>query len=264
MTMSGLIFLFMLEAYMSRGGFISIWFLLTVAVISPARAMDQKKAVALDKDPALAGWWKFEEKSGATAADSSAAKHNGTLSGGLAFDAASVDGKVGKGVLLAADQYVEIKGYKGVTGTKPRSVAAWFKTTKRQGDIAIWGARDSGKQFRFGHIRGRLGVTPFGGYYYMKEYTNDDKWHHVVLVITESELPNLHDNVCIFLDGKIAVVDDIGLLDLLPIETAEEADVRLGTGFEGVLDDVRIYSRALTLDEAKAIYEGRSNKPIEK
>jgi hypothetical protein len=237
---------------------------LTIAAIClPASAAD-KKPVALDKDPHLVGWWKFEEAKGPTAADSSKAKHKGTLSDGLKFETASVKGKVGKAIKLTADQYIEIKGYKGVTGTKPRSVAAWFKTTKKRGDIAIWGERDSGKQFRVGHIRGRLGISPFGGYYYMKEYTNDDKWHHIVLVITESDLPNLHDNVRIFVDGKLAEVDDIGLLDLLPIETAKKDDVRLGAGFEGILDDVRIYSRALTLDEAKTIYQGKSNKPMEK
>lgn len=249
---------------MSRSGFCLICSILTIAAISLAGAAAEKKPVALDEDPNLVGWWKFEETKGATAADSSKAKHNGTLSEGLTFEAASVEGKVGRGIKLTADQYVEIKGYKGVTGTKPRSVAAWFKTSKKRGDIAIWGARDSGKQFRFGHIRGRLGMTPFGGYYYMKEYTNDDKWHHIVLVITESELPNLYDNVRIFIDGKVAVVDDIGLLGLLPIETAKEADVRLGTGFEGILDDIRIYSRALELDEAKTIYQGKSSKPMEK
>lgn len=249
---------------MSRGGFTLIGFFLTAAVISSVYGADEKKPVALDEDPALVGWWKFEETAGATAADSSKAKHDGTLSGGLTFKIASATGKVGRGIMLAADQYVQIKGYKGVTGTKPRSVSAWFKTTKRQGDIAVWGIPDSGKQFRFGHIRGRLGITPFGGYYYMKEYTDDGKWHHIVLVITDSELPNLHDNVCLLLDGKIAEVDDIGLLDLLPIETAVGEDVRLGPGFEGVLDDVRIYSRALTLDEARAIYEGKSHKPMEK
>jgi len=251
---------------MNRSRFGLIWSLLTIAAISLPGAAAEKKPVALDKDPHLVGWWKFEETKGVTAADSSPlkAKRKGTLSEGLKFEVASVEGKVGKGIKLTADQYVEIKGYKGVTGTKPRSVAAWFKTKKNRGDIAIWGARDSGKQFRVGHIRGRLGITPFGGYYYMKEYTNDDKWHHIVLVITESELPNLHDNVRIFVDGKVAEVDDIGLLDLLPIETAKEADVRLGTGFEGILDDVRIYSRALELDEARTIYQGKSSKPMEK
>ncbi len=249
---------------MSRSGFGLICSFLTIAAICLPGAAAEKKPVALDEDPHLVGWWKFEETKGTNVADSSKAKHKGTLSEGLTFEAASVDGKVGKGIKLTADQYIEIKGYKGVTGTKPRSVAAWFKTKRNRGDIAIWGARDSGKQFRVGHIRGRLGISPFGGYYYMKEYTNDDKWHHIVLVITESELPNLHDNVRIFVDGKLAEVDDIGLLDLLPIETAKEADVRLGTGFEGILDDVRIYSRALVLDEAKTIYQGKSSKPMEK
>lgn len=249
---------------MNRSGLGLVCCFLTIAAICLAGGAAEKKPVALDEDGHLVGWWKFEETKGVTAADSSKAKHKGTLSEGLTFEAASVDGKVGKGIKLSADQYVEIKGYKGVTGTNPRSVCAWFKTTKNQGDIAIWGARDSGKQFRLGHIRGRLGMTPFGGYYYMKEYTNDDKWHHIVLVVTESELPNLYDNVQIFVDGKVAEVDDIGLLGLLPIETAEDADVRLGSGFEGLLDDVRIYSRALVLDEAKIIYEGKSSKPMEK
>ncbi len=248
---------------MSRSSFVLICAIFVVAgAFLPAFAAD-KKTVALDKDPALEGWWKFEETKGKIAADSSKPGRNGSLSGDLTFETASVDGKRGKAIKLTADQYVEIKDYKGVTGTKPRSVAAWYKTERNRGDIALWGARDSGKQFRFGHIRGRLGVTPFGGYYYMKEYTNDNKWHHIVLVITESELPNLHDNVRIYVDGKPAEVDDIGLLDLLPIETAKEQDVRLGTGYEGLLDDVRIYSRALTLDEAKTIYEGKSDKPMQ-
>lgn len=249
---------------MSRSRFGLICSFLTIAAICMPIAAAKKKPVALDKDPHLVGWWKFEETKGATADDSSKARHKGTLSEGFTFETASVAGKVGKCIKLTADQYIEIKGYKGVTGTKPRSVAAWFKTTKSKGDIAVWGARDSGKQFRFGHIRRRLGMTPFGGYYYMKEYTNDDKWHHVVLVITESELPNLHDNVRIFVDGKVAVVDDIGLLDLLPIETAKEADVRLGADFEGLLDDIRIYSRALIIEEAKTIYQGKSDKPMAK
>jgi len=249
---------------MSRSRFALICYALTIAAICLTCAAAEKKPVALDKDPHLVGWWKFEETKGTTAADSSKAKHNGTLSEGFTFETASVAGKVGRAIKLAADQYVEIKGYKGVTGTKPRSVVAWFKTKRNRGDIAVWGARDAGKQFRFGHIRGRLGMTPFGGYYYMKDYTNDDKWHHIVLVVTESDLPNLYDNVHIFIDGKVAEIDDIGLLGLLPIETAEEADVRLGAGFEGLLDEIRIYSRALTLDEAKAIYEGKSDKPLKK
>ena len=224
---------------------------------------DKDAPPTLDTDPHLMGWWKFDETAGKTASDSSKHKRHGTLEE-LTFDKASVDGKVGKALKLDRDDAIDIKGYKGVTGTAPRTVTAWIKTTETSGDIAVWGERDSGKQFRFTHIRGRIGLTPHGGYYYMKEYINDDKWHHIAVVVKESELPNLHDDIVLYLDGKVAVIDDIGLLDLLPVETAKKDDVCIGDGYEGLIDEVRIYSRALSIDEIKAIQQGRSDRPLAK
>lgn len=227
-------------------------------------AVAEDKQVILDKDPSLMGWWKFDETGGKTAADSSKHKRKGTLAGELTFEKASVDGKAGKALKLGGGDAVDIKGYKGVTGTAPRTVTVWIKTKETRGDIVVWGKRDSGKQFCFKHIRRRIGMTPNGGYYYMKEYTNDDKWHHVAVVVGESELPNLYDDIVLYLDGEVAVLDDIGLLGLLPVETAEEDDVRIGSGYIGLLDDLRIYSRALEIDEIKAIYQGKSDKPLDK
>ncbi|MHC4435030.1 MAG: LamG domain-containing protein [Planctomycetota bacterium] len=224
---------------------------------------DKDAPPTLDTGPHLMGWWKFDETTGKTASDSSRHKRNGTLDGPT-FDKASADGKVGKALKLDRDGAVEIKGYKGVTGTAPRTVTAWIKTTETRGDIAVWGERDSGKHFRFTHIRRRIGMTPHGGYYYMKEYVNDDKWHHIAVVVKESELPNLHDDIVLYLDGEVAIIDDIGLLDLMPVETAKKDDVRIGGGYEGLIDEVRIYSRALSIDEIKAIQQGRSNRPLAK
>ena len=99
---------------------------------------------------------------------------------------------------------------------------------------------------------------------YMKEYINDDKWHHIAVVVKDSELPNLHDDIVLYLDGEVAIIDDIGLLDLLPVETAKKDDVRIGGGYIGLIDEVRIYSRALVIDEIKAIQQGRSNRPLAK
>jgi len=241
-----------------------IWFPVVVAFLWVVAVGVAQDRVSLDKDPHLMGWWKFDESAGKTAADSSQYNRKGTLSGELSFDKNSVEGKFGKALKLAKADTVEIKGYKGVTGTKPRTVTAWIKTTQTSGDIVLWGTNDSGKQFCFGHIRGRIGFTPYGGYYYMKEYTKDDKWHHVAVVIMEADLPNIYDDVRLYLDGEIAEIDDIGLLGLLPIETGDELDVRIGGGYEGLIDDVRIYDRALSIDEVKAICQGKSDKPLGK
>lgn len=241
-----------------------IWFPVVAVFLWVVAVGVAQEKVSLDKDPHLMGWWKFDEASGKTAADSSQHNRKGTLTAKLSFDKNSVEGKFGKALKLAKADAVEIKGYKGVTGTRPRTVTAWIKTTQTSGDIVLWGTNDSGKQFRFGHIRGRIGFTPYGGYYYMKEYTKDDKWHHVAVVIMEADLPNIYDDVRLYLDGEVAEIDDIGLLGLLPIETGDELDVRIGGGYEGLIDDVRIYDRALTIDEVKAIYDGKSEKPLGK
>jgi hypothetical protein len=228
---------------------------------------NEDKPIILDTDPNLVGWWKFDEVSGKTAADSSRHRRNGALKGGLSFDKDSVSGRTGKALKFdGGDDYVEINKYKGVTGTRPRTVAAWVKTTSPEGEIMSWGADDFGKMWIFCFIEGRkrIGVTPDGGYLYINDEVHDDKWHHVAAVVQEAELPNLHDDVTLYKDGTLAEIHDIGLLDLWPIETGSDLDVRIGRGFRGLLDDVRIYDRALSEDEIKALFTLQSNRPLSK
>jgi len=143
-------------------------------------------------------------------------------------------------------------------------VAAWIKTTSSRGEIISWGTEDYGKMWIFSFIRGRIGVTPFGGYLYINDVVHDDKWHHVATVVREAELPNLHDDVKLYKDGTPAEIHDIGLLDLWPIETGSKLDVRIGRRFKGLIDDVRIYDRALSEDEIKALFTLKSSRPLPK
>jgi hypothetical protein len=183
----------------------------------------------------------------------------------LSFDKDSAVGRIGKALKLdGRDDSVEIAGYKGITGTAPRTVAAWIKTKRPRGEIASWGLQDGGKMWILGFIRGRVGVTPRGGYLYMNSQTHDDKWHHVAVVVRKAELPNLHDDVKLYLDGKVADIHDIGLLDLWPLQTGKELDVRIGRGFNGLIDDLRIYDRPLLEDEVRALFKRQSDKPLPK
>jgi hypothetical protein len=222
------------------------------------------KPKTLDTDPNLVGWWKFDETAGKIAADSSGRDRKGTLKEELSFDKSSAEGRIGKAITLGKDDYVEITKYKGVTGTSPRTVSAWVKTKETRGEIVSYGADDFGKMWTCCFIRGRIGVTPSGGYLYMKDPVSDDKWHHIAAVVRRAELPNLYDDVKLYKDGELAVIDDIGLLDLWPIDTGKDIDVRIGRGFIGLLDDVRIYDRALSEDEVKAIFDLKSNQPLKK
>jgi hypothetical protein len=224
----------------------------------------ETERITLDTDPNLAGWWKFDEASGKTAADSSGHGHKGELKEGLTFDKNSAPGRVGKSLQFGDDGYVQITKYKGVSGTHARTVAAWIKTKSPRGQIISWGAEDYGRMWIFGFIRGRVGVTPHGGYLYMKDETHDDKWHHVAVVVQEAEAPNLYDNVKLYKDGVPAVIHDIGLLDLWPIDTGNDLDVRIGLGFEGPIDDVRVYERALSEQEILALFKLQSDRPLKK
>lgn len=225
------------------------------------------KPITLDTDPNLVSWWKFDEVSGKTAVDSSRHRRNGALKGGLSFDKDSVSGRISKALKLdGGDDYIEITRYKGVSGTRPRTVAAWVKTTTSKGEIMSWGADDYGKMWIFCFINGRnrIGVTPDGGYLYINDAVHDDKWHHVAAMVQDAELPNLHDDVELYKDGELAEIHDIGLLDLWPIETGSDLDVRIGRGFKGLIDDVRIYDRALSEDEIKALFMLQSSHPLPK
>ena len=227
-----------------------------------ATQADQKKPQTLDTDPNLAGRWTFDDGTDKSVPDSSKHGRDGMLKGGLSADKDLVPGRTGKALKLdGQDDYVEITKYKGVTGTRPRTIAAWIKTAASKGEIASWGADDYGQMWTFGFIGGRVGVTLNGGYLYMNDQTHDDKWHHVAVVVEEAELPNLHDHVRLYRDGALAEIHDIGLLDLWPIETGAVLDVRIGQGLKGLIDDVRIYDRALSEEEISLLFKLESNRP---
>ena len=247
-----------------RSSLVVLLFGLISGVSGLAQAPDEDGPKTLDTDRHLVGWWKFDEIAGKIAADSSPHHRKGTLTGSLSFDKSSAEGRIGKALRLDGEDYVEIAKYKGVTGTKPRTVTAWIKTKKTEGEITSWGADDFGKMWTYGFIRRRIGVTPSGGYLYINAETHDDKWHHVAAVVHEADLPNLHDDVTLYKDGEVAEIHDIGLLDLWPVDTGKYIDVRIGRRFVGLLDDVRIYDRALSDDEVKAIFQLKSNQPLPK
>ena len=90
--------------------------------------------------------------------------------------------------------------------------------------------------FVFGYARGHIGVTPSwtaeGSYLYIRDSVEDDNWHHVAAVVREAELPNLEYDVTLYKDGEVAILHNIGLLALWPINTPSGLDVAIGRGLE--------------------------------
>jgi hypothetical protein len=234
--------------------------MLFVAGSAGASPPGDAKAVDLNADPHLVAWWKLDETSGKTAADSSGRKHDGVLERRLAFDSHHVAGQPAGGLKFDGDDSsVRIPGFKGIAGTRPRTIAAWIKTMAISGEIVSWGSRDHGQAWIFGQIRYSVGVTPGGGYLYMKPGLDDNAWHHLVAVVRDAALPNLHDDVKLYKDGGPAEIDDIGLLDLWPVETGQTEDVRIGRRWKGLIRDLRIYDRALSDREVETLFSTTRN-----
>ena len=83
-------------------------------------------------------------------------------------------------------------------------------------------------------------------------------------MVRKAELPNLYDDVKLYLDGAPAEIHDIGLLDLWPIQTGQELPVCIGRGFTGLIDDLRLYNRDLSDEEIAALFQLQTDRPLQK
>jgi len=186
----------------------------------------------------LEGWWQFE----ADAADSSGHGRDGKLVG----DASIVTDPERGNVLSIVDYgYVEIPNYKGVLGTNPRAVSAWIKDD--HATFISWGT-DFGGEWRFRpYGSDRLDLL-IGGGVHAETYLRDGRWHHVAAVWEESFGPRVRD-VKLYVDGHEQTTTGTNTT----VNTISGPNVIIGdkfsVGFDGLIDDVRIYSRALSIGE---------------
>ena len=158
-----------------------------------------------------------------------------------------------------AGDFVEMTGYAGVTGTNPRTLTAWINTAAI-GEVASWGLNVAGQKwiFRVQESNGTVGairVEVNGGYQVGSIDVRDSQWHHVAAVLADDGTPNVTE-IALYVDGVPEVIS--AQLDE-PIDTAPTGNVRIGQSpwgsrpFTGLIDDVRIYSRAMETGEIRAV-----------
>ena len=205
----------------------------------------------------LVGWWKFDEIDGNIAYDSSGNNRDGNFSSGGTW----VNGKIGGAIDLNGSSVVQILNYKGVTGTQERSVSCWLKSSSLAGDLFFWGDLVSGSEQYYAlsistsggshnSDNGSLKLAIRAGYKIGQTKVNSNQWFHVVLVSAQnSDVVNSNIYLNSSLDGTLKTLSRM-------INTAPVSDLKFGIGgFTGLLDDIRIYDRALSAFEVKALYE---------
>ncbi len=163
---------------------------------------------------------------------------------GLNFFSEEVDG-----------DYVQTN-YNGISGDANRTVEAWIKTDGlfhpgdggSQGIIVDWGTVGTGQRFTFNVLfNNALRIEIQGGGLSGTIPVNDGVWHHVAVVF-DNEIEN---NYKLYVDG---VLDVEGPIDIT-IDTGESVDLRIGARvdgnkyFTGTIDEVRVWDRALSVEE---------------
>ncbi len=218
---------------------------------------DRMSSMIIDGNPDPIAHWSFDEAGGFTAYDISVNNHNGTL---VNMTADSwVSGKQCTAISLdGIDDYVQISGFKGVLRRAARSCTAWIKTTQKSGEIVTWGELETGGKWIIRvNETDSLRTEVQGGYIYGTTSINDGNWHHIVVVMEDDGSPDVSE-IRLYVDGKQDTIAGV-----LPraINTPAVEDVRIGVFsdmtrfFQGLIDDVRIYNRALESSEIKTLYK---------
>ena len=227
---------------------------------------DDRYFIESELDTSLVGYWKFDDKGDVsasgesanadTAYDQTSNNNDGTIHNCMWGDTSNDDSAVWGGGLSfnGSSDYVEIPHSTSLNITDAITVEAWVKPVIMTGGLVVRFLVEKGASKYYIGIRRDLSAA----YFLVKSgdvsYGSGDtsalsagQWHHLVGVYDGA-------NVKIFLDNVETVGDaltgDIDIdANILAIGRAATADNR---HVNGAIDEVRIYSRALSADEIAA------------
>jgi hypothetical protein len=219
-------------------------------VATGAPVFDSTVTVLDDTLPAgTVGYWKFEEGSGNAALDETINLNNGTISG-----AARTAGISGEGLSFdGVNDYVQIPDADSLDLTSAGTIEVWaYKNSQKNYQMYVTKGRTQAYQLMdkgtTGQIAVRWGsastnlatdeVVPTGG------------WHHIVATYDGN-------NLSLYIDGhlskSVAYTTD-AVANTTPVRIGARDD---GYCFDGRIDEVVIYNRALTETEVRARYGAR-------
>ena len=208
----------------------------------------------------LVGWWAFDEADGEAATfDYSGKRRGGRLIG--AARAAGFDGSA----LVCTGGCVMVESCAAFSVTTGLTVTCWVKTD-RAGQSQAWivnrvlgGGEATG--FRLGVMDGKpcfnVPVTAWSHTVAASKALPTGRWVHLAGTFDGHSL-------CVFMDGELC-----GTLERPGPAKTNSFPLCLGSytpdhpaHFEGLLDEVKLYSRALSPGEIRAQSDGGSSSPV--
>lgn len=225
-------------------------------------AADNEGSASLDLARGLVGRWTFDEGTGSIAGDVSGRDNHGMVMGGAKW----TEGIIGGALHLdGTDDFVSIPNESMFDLTGSVTVSAWIQVesfTKpwqsivTKGDRA-WRLHRANETKCAGFACSDLSRDQVGDLYGKRD-VDDGKWHHIAGVLDETKMSIFVDGA---LDASMNASTNISVNDYAVLIGANaQATGRL---FHGLLDDVRIYDRALSVAELRALVnEGGAAAPV--
>ena len=203
----------------------------------------QTKEARADITTGLVSHYKLDETSGTTATDST-----GTNTGTLTNSPTWTVGKINNALSFdGVNDYVYLNSPASLQPTSI-SVSTWFKTGATSGRIIRKRLSGYYLEITAGKASFVVAIPSFASVTSTLTY-NDNLWHHAV---------GLYDGTTLrlYIDGsQVASASASGNITYGAggIAIGRDGDYS-GSYFNGVIDDVRIYNRALSADEIRLLY----------
>lgn len=202
--------------------------------------------------------WRLDETSGLTATDSSVYRRDGAVSGSPTWEtparrSTGMTFETSDGADVITGPNIEIEG-------DELTLAVWFKLDQLLNDsrLIMHSSGNSGSQQGWGLSVDDNGAVEFrvnaGGTwhrYTLSSTVEPGGWYHLVGVYDAGEMRVYLDGVLIGTDNHSAGGD----LTVLPSAVVTVGDSPIGSrSFDGDIDDVRVYGKALSEAEIAEVY----------
>ncbi|MAF81107.1 hypothetical protein CL628_03800 [bacterium] len=236
---------------------------------------DKNLTFGVGNDTSLIGYWKFDEGTGTAATDSSANSNSGTLTN---MEAGDWDSSIKASLNFQNDYSLEFDADDDEVDIG--DIAAYDDPFSSGGTVSAWINADGYGESDNGNIIGNANFdgAPYGGWVFYTRSTNSglsfyqtrgttggqwtcavglDAWHHVVITYDSSSTAN--DPQC-YVDGLAVATTEVSAPD--GAVNAVGQNFRIGNRhdgartFDGHIDDVRIYNRALSQAEITELAAG--------
>lgn len=212
-----------------------------------------------------------DSASGDVVADASIYPRNGLAEnvglGTLDNDRGTVSQFIGSGRIHATENLADAavaRGYNGVSGADPRTISLWVKTIQSDAVFVQWGNHvpTDGEQVIFRLHNGKLRFNIKGGYIDGSTTISNGQWHHIAVTTDDESLANAK----LYVDGQLETISGSNLsedIDTYVVNSTYDAvtgvltlrsrDVLIGSGYTGLMDDLRIHVRELSAAEIAAL-----------